>query len=109
MMIIYIHNYLEECVLTEPIKAVTFSIKGSNMSFPIDVASTLAFILGTVPRPLYASTERRKLKSKHYFCHDSYILVAYKNHIIFLALILKLSRLYYLMLMVIFPKTIILC
>lgn len=55
-MIKYTDNYLKECVLAEPIKAVTFSIKGSNMSFPIDVASTLTFILGTVPRPLYAST-----------------------------------------------------
>lgn len=79
MMIKYTQNYLKECVLAEPIKAVTFSIKGSNMSFPVDVASTLTFILGTVPRPLYASTESRKLKSDHYFCHGSYILVVCKK------------------------------
>lgn len=39
IIIKYILNYLKECILAEPIKAVTFSIKGSDMSFPIDVAS----------------------------------------------------------------------
>lgn len=78
-MTMYTHNHLKKCVLAKPIKAITFSIKGSNMPIPIDVASCLTFVLGTVPRPFYASTVRRKLKSDYYFCHDSYILLVCKE------------------------------
>lgn len=78
--------YLKECILAEPVETVTFSIKSSEMSFSVDMASWLALILGTVPRPFYASTERRIWKSNNYFAmiHIFYWLV--KNHKMFLGL-----------------------
>lgn len=56
-MIKYTCNYLDKWILAETIKAVTFSIKRSNMTFPIDMAGGLTFILCTVPRSFYASTK----------------------------------------------------
>jgi hypothetical protein len=31
--------YLKECILAEPVETVTFSIKSSEMSFSVDMAS----------------------------------------------------------------------
>lgn len=52
------------------------------MTFPIDVADGLTFILGTTPRPFNAGTKRKKWESVVIIlCQDSYTNIAFvKKH-----------------------------